>query len=380
VAQCLAVAALALIAIDRPDIPNENAASCDRQRSPSWSEPPQADFPVPFSVREMDAGSLAIGGDCSPFEGGEFDIDHDIEQVRQLLDELTNEEIDDMIDLPEDRLITTFTSSDQEEQFQNGFGVNIVSQGRYFQPVVHTRRRNVAFHASNVWSGPTPAFHGLPYSYAHQRRGRHHHFAEVFISTSIVAHELGYQEPMQYVEARGWTFSSTCKLHYWQIKEIIFQKAPGKSPDLQVGFHSMVGSLYKMIENDGMKDPYTGKPAVNFLDKNSFTQQKLHQHAQEFQMALIIVKEFFLEHVNHHKGNIEYWLKEIFQSCQRCKNLLRFFNNVFLLFPDGDDPKLAKELLQHPNAMRDKASSMANDNERKIRYSDMVECSLATLQ
>jgi hypothetical protein len=154
-----------------------------------------------------------------------------------------------MIDLPDDSLINTFASSDQVEQFQNGFGVDMVSQGRYFHPVVHTRRRHDAFHASNVWTGPMPAFHGLPYSYAHWRRGRRHHFAEVFISTSIVTCELGYQAPMHYVEARGWTFSSMCKLHYRQIKEIIFQKAPGKSAELQVGFNGMVQRLYNMIEN-----------------------------------------------------------------------------------------------------------------------------------
>jgi len=98
-----------------------------------------------------------------------------------------------------------------------------------------------------------------------------------------------------------------------------------------------------MIENDRLKDPYTGKPAVNFLDKNSFV-QKLNGHAQEFQMALIIVKEFFLKHVDHHKGDVEHWSKEIFQSCQKRKDLVRFFINIFSLFPDGNNPKLAKEL------------------------------------
>ncbi len=55
----------------------------------------------------------------------------------------------------------------------------------------------------------------------------------------------------------------------------------------------MVSSLYDMIEKDGLKDPYTGKPAINFLDRSSFV-QKLNGHAQEFQMAVIIVKEFFM--------------------------------------------------------------------------------------
>jgi hypothetical protein len=67
--------------------------------------------------------------------------------------------------------------------------------------VVHTARRNDDFHASNMWQDPAPAFHGLPYSYGHWRRGRWHHFVEVIISTSIVARELWYNSPKQYVEA-----------------------------------------------------------------------------------------------------------------------------------------------------------------------------------
>jgi hypothetical protein len=99
------------MAIDRPDVPNKNAVSLDCQPSPTWMEPPPVDFPVPFSAREMDAGSfVAIGGTCSPIQGGAFDIDHDIQQVRMVLDDLPDEEIDDMIDLPDDYLINTFAS------------------------------------------------------------------------------------------------------------------------------------------------------------------------------------------------------------------------------------------------------------------------------
>jgi hypothetical protein len=117
-------------------------------------------------------------------------------------------------------LVNALTSPDHDERFQNGFGIeDMVSQGGYFCPVVHTNRKNDDFHASNMWKGAAPTFHGLPYSYAHQRRGRRHHFAEVFISTSIVAHELQYNSPVpiQYVEAQGRTFSKKHKLHYWQI-------------------------------------------------------------------------------------------------------------------------------------------------------------------
>jgi hypothetical protein len=128
-----------------------------------------------------------------------------------------------------------------------------------------------------------------------------------------------------------------------------------------------------------LKDPFTGKPAVNFLDKDSFI-QKLHLHAQEFQMVVIIVQEFFIKRVEHHKGDVEFWVKEIFQSCLQHKDLVRMYNNIFSLFPNGEDPKLAKELLEQPDAMREQASRKANDIDFKVRYSKLVETALKTIK
>jgi hypothetical protein len=54
------------------------------------------------------------------------------------------------------------------------------------------------------------------------------------------------------------------KLQYRQIQENIFQQATGASCKLHIGFKGMVNRLYNMIERDGLKDPFTGKPAVNF--------------------------------------------------------------------------------------------------------------------
>jgi hypothetical protein len=296
------------------------------------------------------------------------------------LPDMGNKETNNMIDVLYDSLVNSFTiPEDHDERFQNGFGVDMVREGGYFRPVVHTARQNNGFHASNMWQGPAPAFHGLPYSYAHRRRGRRHHFAEVFISTSIVARELWYNSPKQYVEAQGWTLSHRQKLQYQQIQENIFQQATGPSGELHIGFKGMVNRLYNMIERDGLKDLFTGKPAVNFLDKDSFI-QKLHLHAQEFQMAVIIVQEFFIKHVEHHNGNVEFWVKEIFQSCLQHKDLVRMYNNIFSLFPNGDDPKLAKELLENPNAMRDQVSRKANDINFKVRYSKLVETALKTIK
>jgi hypothetical protein len=372
-------ATLAFLAIDNSDTCNENAAT-DNQPSPYATGVPMPDFHLPISFREMDTDAYPLNPDrpWSPLaEGGAFDIDVDddvnvLDDERRLMEDLPdmgNKETNNTIDALYDSLVNSFTiPEDHDERFQNGFGINMVREGGYFRPVVHTARRNDDFHASNMWQGPAPAFHGLPYSYAHQRRGRRHHFAEVFISTSIVARELWYNSPKQYVEARGWTLSHRRKLQYQQIQENIFQQATGASCELHIGFKGMVNRLYNMIERDGLKDPFTGKPAVNFLDKDSFI-QKLHLHAQEFQMAVIIVQEFFIIHVKHHNGDVEFWVKEIFQSCLQHKDLVRMYNNIFSLFPNGDNPKLAKELLENPKAMRDQVSRKANDINFKVCYS-----------
>jgi hypothetical protein len=97
-------------------------------------------------------------------------------------------------------------------------------------------------------------------------------------------------------------------------------------------------------------------------------------------MAVIIVQEFFIKHVKHHNGDVEFWVKEIFQSCLQHKDLVRMYNNIFSLFPNGDDPKLAKELLENPEAMRDQVSRKANDINFKVRYSKLVETALKTIK
>jgi hypothetical protein len=56
------------------------------------------------------------------------------------------------------------------------------------------------------------------------------------------------------------------------------------------------------------------------------------------------------------------------------------YNNIFSLFPNGDNPKLAKELLENPDAMRDQASRKANDINFKVRYSKLVETALKTIK
>ncbi len=89
--------------------------------------------------------------------------------------------------------------------------------------------------------------------------------------------------------------------------------------------------LYKVLSRDDLKNIYTGKSAVLFMVKHSFI-SKLHNYCQEFQTVLIIVTQFFLDHVSHHHGDAKYWMKVIFQPCLRHKDFLQFCQNCLMLF------------------------------------------------
>jgi hypothetical protein len=171
------LAALSLLAVDCLDIPHDKNCplanypvpvfvhakvllATDHHLSPFVNEVPQPDFPLSPSGCEIHNNPLAINHPCSPFGNcAGLDI-NDLEEV-----------------------------------------IDMVSWGQYFHPVVHTARRCEAFLASNLWVGQSPALLGLPYSYTHQRKGSTHHFAEGFVSTSIVPQELKYKSPVQYVGA-----------------------------------------------------------------------------------------------------------------------------------------------------------------------------------
>lgn len=225
------LAALSLLAANLPDITDE----------PTPAVYPVATLAPDFAIPP----SLGIGIDpvtldrpCSPV-GDANGITFD--EVRHLL-ELPGDDqqqVDHLIPLPDDTLFDLFRADDNEA-FQNGFDTTMVSHGRYFHSVINTASRRKDFEEKEMWDGPSPAFHALPYSWAHRRQGSRHHFAEVVASTKIVAKELRYHSAVQYVKARGWTYSSGRKLHYRQINEIIFKHAPGDSSELHNNFHAMV--------------------------------------------------------------------------------------------------------------------------------------------
>jgi hypothetical protein len=97
------------------------------------------------------------------------------------------QEVDNLILLPDDSLFDLFRANDNET-FQIRFDPIMVSHCQYFHSFINTASRHKDFEEKKMWDGPSPAFHALPYSWAHHCQGSRHHFA-VVASTKIVARE-----------------------------------------------------------------------------------------------------------------------------------------------------------------------------------------------
>jgi hypothetical protein len=80
---------------------------------------------------------------------------------------------------------------------------------------------------------------------------------------------------------------------------------------LALNFSAMIDHLYKLVESEGIKNIYTDKPAIHFLEKKSFA-GKIYQQTQEFQVAVILMVSFFIKHVSSHHGDIMFWVKRLF--------------------------------------------------------------------
>lgn len=285
-----------------------------------------------------------------------------------------------MTDISDDKLFDFYTNGELE-LFSNGLGLAMVSEeGRLLKGVVENDKSKATFLGDRKWSdGLSVELQVLPFLWHMRRNGRVHFFADVFMSTTIIAEQLGFDSPIQYVECRGWTFSKKggeANLQYRKLEQVIEQLAPTKrTAELAMNFNAMVDMLYKhIIGSQGIKNVYSGKPSVRFLEKKSFI-SKLHQQTQEFQVAVIITKTFFIDHVSDHVGDLLFWIKTIFRQCRVRKDFTMLCNNMLMLFDDSGNPELAKLLLSptYLDCIRDEVSRRAIGLQQKMRYEARLE-------
>lgn len=291
------------------------------------------------------------------------------------------EQGDDMNELSDESLFDLLYSN---EMFTNGLGFSMEAVTGTFPQHVETAKRRSAFIEERV-GGPSPSYTCLPYLWHSKGKTAKttHYYASICMSTTIVAKELGFGTAIDYVQCRGWTLHNKGgkpSLKYRNLTESFYRNGAPGGGAMNSHFSAMVEHLYKIIEQNIVRDVYTNKPALRFLTQDSF-KSKLHLHAQEFQLSLIIVKAFFIDHVPSNKGDVFFWMKKIFISCRRHKDFTLFVQNTFALFSEGPNPALAKELLTtYLDCIRDQVNHRVSAAEYQRKYNDLLEKSLSSVR
>jgi hypothetical protein len=145
-----------------------------------------------------------------------------------------------------------------------------------------------------------------------------HYFADLVFANTVVANELGFGGPVEYVKSHGWMYTvkgGRKTLQYKSLSNAIFKTAPsGCVATHAIHFKAMIKKPYDIIKGDGIKDVYKGMDTVRFLQEDSFC-QRLHLYAQEFQFGVLIVEKFFLPHIQSNFGETLFWMKRVFVQC-----------------------------------------------------------------
>ncbi len=141
-----------------------------------------------------------------------------------------------------------------------------------------------------------------------------HYFADLVFANTVIANELGFGGPIEYLKSHGWMYivkkGGTKTLQYKSLSNTIFQTVPlGCVATHGIHFKAMIKKLYEIIKGNGIKDVYKGMDMVHFLQEDRFC-QRLHLYTQEFQFGVLFVEKFFLPHVKSNIGDTVFWMKK----------------------------------------------------------------------
>jgi hypothetical protein len=130
----------------------------------------------------------------------------------------------------------------------NSYGVVMWSTDKPQHQVVMTASRHYAFLESGNWS-PSSHFHSLPLVWQMKSK-KPHYFADMVFANTVIANELGFGGPVEYVKSHGWKYTvkkgGKTTLQYKSLSNTIFQMAPsGCVATHATHFKAMIKSFMK---------------------------------------------------------------------------------------------------------------------------------------
>jgi hypothetical protein len=111
--------------------------------------------------------------------------------------------------MSDDKLFDLLTGGGEHELFTNGLGISMMSKdGNLLKGIVETdKSKSTLLKGDGKWpDGLSVEFQALPYIWHMCKNECTHFFANMCMSTSIVAAQLGFDSPIKYIECRSWTF------------------------------------------------------------------------------------------------------------------------------------------------------------------------------
>jgi hypothetical protein len=133
--------------------------------------------------------------------------------------------------------------------FSDGLGLELTSnEGTLLKGVVEMDTSKAPFCNEGNWIGLTPALTILPFLWQMRKNSHFHHVADIYMSVSIVAEQLGFYNVLSYLEVHGWTFKAQGgmpTIQYHKLEQVITQPVPtGKTATLVMNFKAMVDKLH----------------------------------------------------------------------------------------------------------------------------------------
>ena len=224
-----------------------------------------------------------------------------------------------------------------ESLFTNGFGVVDTKERGRVQLIIETVKSKLQFHRDSTYE-PSPNWLALPYIWQKKRKSPTNFFAELMMVNRIVSQELGYRSLLQFLSAKGWSYSSQGAkkpyvLEYRRAPRIEDMKVVGdaaSSTEITTNMMAKISLLYKLLNRPQLCDPSTKKPFVNHLKLKSF-KAKVLRYAQYLHIGYLILRDKILPFAPVKHTDEEYWLYALYGKLKEPRRYIQFLQNFLAL-------------------------------------------------
>jgi len=285
-------------------------------------------------------------------------------------DDSTNGPFDSLMQLSDEQLTRVWYSNGLDTEFETGESLPSHQETKTSRP---------EFLATNAYT-PSRAASAIPYIWMRHRQKKH--YASGFMMVvKVFSLECQVHDPREFTKIFGWTLkvkNNGVYLAYRKIRKALLRKFPNPaSRKLLENFQAIIDEIYKVLDDEKLRQMVNGQVAMEFLKKTSFA-SKVRLSTQEYQESLIVLTTFLLPWVDEndeYAHDDEGMMWTVFKDCTTRPIYNMHLHNMYSVFPnDQGNPSLAKALLTtHRNCIRDHVAGLAAAPGHYLQYNNKLE-------